>query len=434
MHINATLLRRSKAAARPKTSRMGVEFWVVYAMLMATAIFPVLGKYGNGESGSSPLAQAVWSIVYVIAGVRLAALRSVSVPLFGKAAGVFVLVGVMFASSLWSVAPNATFVTSIELIGTTIVALYLVSRFTLDELLNVSVLTFATIALASLALIFGAPGHGREDWGSGAWSGLFSDKNNLGAAMSLGLLCSFALSLIAPGWRRVGALASMILCGVLMLGSHSTTALTSCAVALLVLVLFWLFRFSKIGSVGKFAIVVAAIVVASSLAVTGISMDSIYSSLGKNANLTGRTDFWPYLYQAIGDRPILGYGYDAFFRSAEGAGILSYYIIEAGGWTPYHAHNSFLQVMLDAGYVGLALLVFMQIVGLVRGFMMALRSLSPASALPLAIVVFLIFGSFTETYFDQYNTFAWIFFVAAMLYPVRDRIVGRSAVEAARMR
>jgi len=69
-----------------------------------------------------------------------------------------------------------------------------------------------------------------------------------------------------------------------------------------------------------------------------------------------------------------------------------------------------------------------------RGFMMALRSLSPASALPLAIVVFLIFGSFTETYFDQYNTFAWIFFVAAMLYPVRDRIVGRSAVEAARMR
>jgi exopolysaccharide production protein ExoQ len=271
------------------------------------------------------------------------------------------------------------------------------------------------MAIASLVLILGAPGHGREEFGAGAWSGVFPDKNNLGAAMSLGLLCSFALGLIASGWRRVAVFASMILCGVLVIGSHSTTALTSCAVALLVMVLFWVFRFSKIGSVGKFAVIAAVIAVVSTLAVTGISMDSIYKALGKDSSLTGRTDFWPYLYQAIGDRPILGYGYDAFFRSAEGASFLSYYIVEAGGWTPYHAHNSFIQVTLDAGFAGLALLVFTQIVGVVRGFMMALRSTSLASAWPLAIVVFLIFGSFTETYFDQYNTFEWIFFVAAVL-------------------
>jgi ABC-type glycerol-3-phosphate transport system permease component len=126
MHTNETLLRRFKGAAQPKADRPGAEFWVVYTMLMAGAIFPALGKYGNGESGSSSLAQTVWSIVYVIAAIRLTALRKISVPLAGKAVILLVLVGVMFVSSLWSVVPNVTFMTSIELVGTTIVALYLV--------------------------------------------------------------------------------------------------------------------------------------------------------------------------------------------------------------------------------------------------------------------------------------------------------------------
>ena len=31
--------------------------------------------------------------------------------------------------------------------------------------------------------------------------------------------------------------------------------------------------------------------------------------------------------------------------------IGSEYVVQAGGWAPYHAHNSYLQTLLDAGYV-----------------------------------------------------------------------------------
>ena len=68
----------------------------------------------------------------------------------------------------------------------------------------------------------------------------------------------------------------------------------------------------------------------------GLTPQSLFDLLGRESNLTGRTDFWPYLQQAISERPILGYGYDAFFRSQEGLDTLSYYVVEAGGWSPYH--------------------------------------------------------------------------------------------------
>ena len=96
----------------------------------------------------------------------------------------------------------------------------------------------------------------------------------------------------------------------------------------------------------------------------GLTPASVFSLLGREPNLTGRTDFWPYLQQAIADRPWLGYGYNAFFRSGVALDYLQDYIVGAGGWTPYHAHNSFLQILLDSGYVGLASLGLLLVDGL----------------------------------------------------------------------
>ena len=59
----------------------------------------------------------------------------------------------------------------------------------------------------------------------------------------------------------------------------------------------------------------------------------------------------------IAKRPVLGYGYQAFWLGLEGE---SYRIILAVSWVLAQAQNGFLDVMLEMGAVGLVivLLVF----------------------------------------------------------------------------
>src|SRR5262249_5805798 len=148
-------------------------------------------------------------------------------------------------------------------------------------------------------------------------------------------------------------------------------------------------------------------------------LDAVFNALGRDLNLTGRTDFWPYLQEAIADRPLLGFGYNAFFQSSIGSDYLSAYVVQAGGWFPYHAHNSYLQTLLDAGYVGLTMLIVVVAVSAVKAIIYFAREPNFTSIWPLAIIVFLSITSYTETYYLDYNSLEWILFVAAIVYPLQ---------------
>jgi exopolysaccharide production protein ExoQ len=414
--------------AKPRTfaalARPGFfENAVLYVAMLGTALLPALSKYQPAQEAptNSPIAQVFWSILYVAATVRLMDLRHRARPLFAGSIVLCAFVLLMLLSFVWSVAPSTTLLNAIELIGTTVIAYYIVARFTLQEFLTVLSLSFGTIALLSFLLIVIAPGHSRMDWGTGAWSGIYQDKNNLGAAMSLAVL-SLVLQLMQPKLKwRLQVVALLAMCTALLIGSNSATAFGDCAGAGVVSLAVLACRSRRFGTIAR---IVTGIAVGGTLLavfVFGFTPDMITNSLGRSATLTGRTDFWPYLQQAIADRPIFGYGYNAFFHSFVGSNYLSYYVVQAGGWTPYHAHNSFLQICLDAGFAGAALLVYLILLAFWRSLAFVARNASPLAAWPLAMTLYLVFGSFTETYLGNYNTFEWIFFVAALLYPLKER-------------
>jgi O-antigen ligase len=301
----------------------------------------------------------------------------------------------------------------------------MVCRFELPEFLDILALTFGIIAVASFGFVFLAPGHGRMDWGSGAWDGIFQDKNRLAATMSLSIISLMSAFLHARPRKRI-VLAGLIgMCVVLLAGSRSATATMGIFAAIGAGSGALVMRSPRIGNGGRIAIGLVTLVVAIAIAAVGVSPDTFFSALGKDSNLTGRTDFWPYLLQAISDRPVLGYGYDAFFRSAEAQHYLSYYVVESGGWFPYHAHNSFLQCSLDIGLGGLAVFGYVLIMALAGAVRFLRTDMRRVAGWPLAIVIYLIVGSFTETYFNQFNTFESILFVAAVLYPIRCVIAGK---------
>ena len=148
--------------------------------------------------------------------------------------------------------------------------------------------------------------------------------------------------------------------------------------------------------------------------------------LGRSSSLTGRTDFWPFLLQAISDRPLLGYGYNGFFGSDVGNQYLSTYVLEmSGGWYPFHAHDGFLQIALNAGLVGVGLFAVLLIGALFRAVRYSLSDVERYTIWPLSVLLYLVFASYTESTFAMFNSDPWVLFVVTTLYP-RD---GRAIVE-----
>ena len=85
--------------------------------------------------------------------------------------------------------------------------------------------------------------------------------------------------------------------------------------------------------------------------------DFLFTLLGKDVTLTGRTGIWSAVLDSIAKRPLLGYGYQAFWLGLEGE---SYRVILAVSWVLAQAQNGFLDVTLEMGIAGLTivLLVF----------------------------------------------------------------------------
>ena len=400
------------------------ECLFVYVVLLATAVIPGLKQNYNLLNQTE--IQIFWSVSYVIAGRHLWVMREQVLPLVRRCAALWVLILLMFGSTVWSVEPDATIIDAIELLGTTLIGLYVAARFSLADFLKIVAIVFATAGSLSLVIVFFNPGWGRAYWGTGPWQGIYLDKNLLGASASLAIVTQAALFTSVIGRARSFVAAGLVFAFILLIGASSATAFVNCVIVLLAMLVASACRSPRFGGLARFATVLGLASAIAAVVISGLTPDSVFNVIGRDPNLTGRTDFWPYLQQAISDRPLLGFGFNAFFQSSTGNDYLSEYVVQAGGWTPYHAHNSYLQTLLDAGYVGLAMLIVLVVVSAINAIAYFARERQFTNIWPLAIILFLSSTSYTETYYLDYNSLEWILFVAAIAYPLQ-----RSAAVAA---
>jgi exopolysaccharide production protein ExoQ len=77
----------------------------------------------------------------------------------------------------------------------------------------------------------------------------------------------------------------------------------------------------------------------------------VLEGIGKDATLTGRTGIWGLLLRSIAKRPLLGFGYDAFWEGVKGE---SANVILATHWVFGYAHNGIIEICLQLGLVGTA--------------------------------------------------------------------------------
>jgi O-antigen ligase len=117
------------------------------------------------------------------------------------------------------------------------------------------------------------------------------------------------------------------------------------------------------------------------LVVGAADPDLMLDLIGKDPTLTGRTEIWGYVIQDISLKPLLGWGYFAFWIPSNPAAVE---IGNAVQWVVPEAHNGLLEMLLHIGMVGTAIFAFL----LVRNVVLAIRCLrTPATDLAVSTIL-----------------------------------------------
>jgi exopolysaccharide production protein ExoQ len=234
---------------------------------------------------------------------------------------------------------------------------YIMSRYSLDQVLEMMLVLGTLTMAASIVFALALPQYGLDQMGghSNAWKGIFSAKNYLGN------LALFFLTMAVSyrgrnSFLRTVRVMQIIFCLIAIAFSHAATAYLLTAIyAACLLTLSTLRSFRK----KDYFVVCLLLLITFSVAfvVLVVWPGFLFDMLGKDTTLTGRTNIWSAVLDSIAKRPLLGYGYQAFWLGMEGE---SYRVILSVSWMLAQAQNGFLDILLENGMSGLAivLLVF----------------------------------------------------------------------------
>jgi O-antigen ligase len=176
-------------------------------------------------------------------------------------------------------------------------------------------------------------------------------------------------------------------------------------------------RGGAIAVTATYVAVVGAVALGAAIA---LAPDTLLTLLGKDVTLTGRTKIWAAVIRLIARQPWLGYGYGAVWSDTSGRGPLAW-IVKLAGYTPDHAHNSWLEQWLGMGLVGLGAWVLCYLSALLRCLWAVFARRGALFAFPFLAVYSLMM--LTESVAVAYNDLRWVLFVVVatrLVLPERD--------------
>ncbi len=321
---------------------------------------------------------------------------------------ILLLVGIAVFSFVWSSQPKKTLTRGIAIIGTSLFGLYLASRYTIKEQLQLLGWMYGIAVIMSFLFIGALPKYGiMGGVHIGKWRGIYNHKNTLGKVIAPGII---VFLLLASSSKKYSWLLWMAfsLAFILLLRSSSTTSLLNGITLIAASISFRVFRWRDnlmvpstivIGSFGAIFYVVIS-----------VTTEAILKALGKDPTLTGRGDMWPYIFEMIGYKPFLGYGYGAFWS---GPDTPSFYIWRATGWAPPNSHNGFLDLWLQVGLLGLLIYIFgFLAVTLPRAFYWLRSTKTSEGFWPLTYMTYMLVANISETTLMIQNDLFWVLYVA----------------------
>lgn len=247
-----------------------------------------------------------------------------------------------------------------------------------------------------------------EPMHAGLWRGHFRHKNDAAAAMVIATF--FGLYVMSSWSRLAGVVIVLLSCFFLV----HTGGKTSSAMLPGILMLAWVFeRFRLL----RIPIAIGGVVAFNLFAVGSAvftPLGDFVAGLGIDATFTNRADVWRFAFQALVEHPFTGYGIKAFWQTAEL--VYSGNSIETWAVAAAHAHNSYLDLLLAAGFPGLILglswVIFLPLRDISR--IEPERERSPLTRLFVRIWLYSIFSACLESFFFEGGNFVWFTFLLSI--------------------
>ena len=277
---------------------------------------------------------------------RLGQLRHIGLPL-----GAMLLW--TLASTLWSVDPSLTLRRCAAIDGLALVGVYAALRFGFAEMLRVMAWVAVIGLVASLVVAVLLPEDGLDY--DGRLRGVLDHKNDLGGFAALSLLVAVSRLMLSPQIGRLRVLVDVglgALAVTCLFLAHSATPIAVLMVAALTLVAARLLRNAHETTLALSPLLLGAGLIA--LVVFVVKMNEVAPVFGRDTELSGRTLIWQFALRMVWAHPLSGYGYGAFWSGSDSPGSAFWYLTHVAAT---HAHNGYLQVWLDVGLIGLALIV-----------------------------------------------------------------------------
>jgi exopolysaccharide production protein ExoQ len=259
-------------------------------------------------------------------------------------------------STVWSQNPQISLQYGLFLAMNIALAFYLLERFSGDGILRLLVWVGSAAALASLLVIIFFPQYGlmnRGQYGLGAWEGIYGHKNICGEAMGLLLVPIFFVK-IRSRYALLFRVFYVALIAIIIVMSRTVGADIICASSVLLIAVMKLL--TKMRRADAFALSVLLIAAALGGAITAVAFaPDVLSLLGKDPTLTGRTAIWGAVMMSILKKPLLGYGFKAFWQGLNGESANAILSMKWPGLS--YSENGVLDLWLELGGIGVALYI-----------------------------------------------------------------------------
>lgn len=321
-------------------------------------------------------------------------------------------------SLLWSEYPGVAFKRWTKALGDLVMVLIVLTDY--EPLAAIKrLLARAAFLLIPLSVLFIkyyptiGRGYGAWDWKT-YYSGVTTNKNTLGVICLLFGLASL--------WRFLAAYKN------LQDETRSRHLLVHGGILAMVMWLFWMAN--SMTSLGSFLLagtlllitnfrgitrrpalvhILVAVIITASVSILFLGADpGLLETMGRNPTLTDRTEVWKVVLSTV-KNPFFGTGFESFWL-----GPRLHVIWSVFSWGPLEAHNGYIEIFLNLGWAGVALLTLVIVTGY-RKVITSWRSNPLTGSLMLAYFVVGIVYNFTEAAFFRMMAPAWIFFLLAIM-------------------
>jgi exopolysaccharide production protein ExoQ len=318
-------------------------------------------------------------------------------------------VALLFCSAVWSIDPDTTIRRAVLYLFVVVGSIGIAGSLEADEFMRILKWACGFSAVACLLLLVLAPAQAQMVTTEAVdFRGIFSQKNVLGQVMAAGVLAT--LHGLRISRRRATNVA--------LLGLFTLVAVMSKSATSVIMIVAFCAIHVIAGMMAKGgparALAVGAIILLLPMAIIGITCtDSLLELIGKDPTLTGRTELWSLVWVAIEMKPILGWGYSAFWFQSNPMAVA---ISNVSGWFVPEAHNGLLELLLEIGWVGAACFFF--IWG--RNFFLSLKCMRTVQR-PIGVTSFtncvglLILGVSESVALEPFQISTCVFFATGLM-------------------